>query len=42
MNNTNCADNILTEAKDIYQSQGDLTEAVRLFLQYLTLNPWNN
>lgn len=42
MNNTNCVESLMAEAKEIYQSQGDLTEAVRLFLQYLTLNPWNS
>lgn len=42
MNKTNCAEHLMTEAKEIYQSQGDLSEAIRLFTQYLNLNPRNN
>jgi tetratricopeptide (TPR) repeat protein len=33
---------LLAEAKDIYHSQGDLREAVRLFQQFLGLSPKHN
>lgn len=36
------AETIFIEAKNIYQAQGDLSQAIKLFHQYLALNPYSS